>query len=87
MISREDVAEQLQAYLQHQLSLERLVNWAEEAMQEGEFDQEYFEEIREVVSRIGVADVRAFGLTWQECEDMLEQLGYQTRIDVTKNDE
>ena len=84
MITREDVAQQLQQYLHQQLSLEALVDWAEEAMREGEFESEYYEVIREVVSRLGVADVRAFGLTWQECERMLERLGYQTRIEVTK---
>ena len=34
-----------------------------------------------VVSRIGVADVRAFGLTWEDCENLLDRLGYRTRVE------
>ena len=36
--------------------------------------------IRSAVSRLGVADVRAFGLTWEDCEEMLGQLGYCARV-------
>jgi len=82
MITREQVAEKVRAYLVHQLSPSDLVEWAEDAMQEEEFESEYFEEIRDVVSRIGVMDVRAFGLTWEECEAMLGRLGYQASIEI-----
>jgi len=87
MITREQVAEQLRQYLQHQIALEALVDWAEEAMREGEFDPEYFDVLRDIISRLGVADVKAFGLTWEECEEMLARLGYQTKIEITKSGE
>jgi hypothetical protein len=29
-----------------------------------------------------VADVRAFGLTWEDCENHLDRLGYCTRVEV-----
>jgi hypothetical protein len=35
-----------------------------------------------VVARLGVADVRAFGLTWKDCEAMLRTLGYDARVEV-----
>jgi hypothetical protein len=41
-----------------------------------EFDPAHLLTIRNVVARIGVADVRAFGLTWEDCEQLLSQLGY-----------
>ena len=53
-------------YLHHELSLTDLVDWAEQAMMEGEFFFERHEEIRDVVARLGVADVKAFGLTREE---------------------
>ena len=37
MITRQDVAARLTDHLHHRLSLEDLVNWAENAMVEGEF--------------------------------------------------
>jgi hypothetical protein len=35
-----------------------------------------------VVARLGVADVRAFGLTWADCEELLGQLGFSARIEI-----
>jgi hypothetical protein len=37
---------------------------------------------RLVVSRLGVADVRAFGLTWEDCENLLARPGYRTSVEV-----
>lgn len=37
---------------------------------------------RKVVSRLGLADVRAFGLTWEDCEAYLRQLGYSARVEI-----
>lgn len=84
MITREDVGGKLEAYLHHRLSLEELVDWAEEAMREAEFETAHFETIRELIARLGLADVRAFGLTWADCEGMLKRLGYQVKIEVTE---
>ena len=76
------VADKLTAYLHHKISLADLVDWAEMAMMEGEFAEENYETIRDIVSYLGVADVKAFGLTWEECEKFLRQLGYSVRIEV-----
>jgi len=81
-ITKETVAEKLAAYLRHELTLAELVDWAEEAMQEGQFAEPGFAAIRDAVARVGVADVRAFGLTWDDCEQMLRRLGYQARVSV-----
>lgn len=64
MITKEDVASRIRDYLQHRLKLDDLVAWAEQAMQEEEFETSHFERIRHTVARLGVADVRPFGLTW-----------------------
>lgn len=82
-ITRRAVAEKLSAFLHHELSLEQLVDWAERALMEGEFSEEGLEDVRDVVARLGVADVRAFGLTWEECRELLEKLGYSARVHVT----
>ncbi|MFH0991299.1 MAG: hypothetical protein V1799_14930 [bacterium] len=49
---------------------------------ESEFDANDISITREVVARLGVADVRAFGLTWEECEEMLKILGYTVRLQI-----
>ena len=84
MITREDVADKLKQYLRHELTCEDLVHWAEETIREEEFDKEHFERIRDVVARLGVADVRVFGLTWEDCEELLAKLGYKARVEVSK---
>jgi cobyrinic acid a,c-diamide synthase len=81
-ITRETVAGKLAGYLRHEVTLDELVDWAESAMQEGQFAERGFAAIRDAVARIGLADVRAFGLTWEDCEQMLQRLGYQARVSV-----
>ncbi len=68
VITRQTVADKLAAYLQHDLSLADLVTWAESALMDGEFEGQHLTAIRDVVARLGVSDVRAFGLTWDDCE-------------------
>ncbi len=51
-------------------------------MMDGEFDPVHLSTIRDVVARIGVADVRAFGLTWEDCEQLLAQLGYSAQVNI-----
>ena len=63
VITRQTVADKLGAYLQHELPLANLVTWAETALMEGEFETKHFGEVRDVLARLGVADVRAFSLT------------------------
>ena len=81
LITRETVTRTC-AYLRHDLSLAELVSWAESALMEGEFDPAHFATIREVVARLGVADVRAFGLAWEDCEQLLALLGYSARVNI-----
>ena len=82
MISRKIVAEKIADYLQHRLSLSDLVDWAEKAIMEEEFDEKDFHLIRDSLARLGLADVRAFGLTWEDCESLLRSLGCAVRVDV-----
>jgi hypothetical protein len=48
-------------------------------MTDGEFDENEAATISDVISRLGVADVRAFGLTWEDCEQLLRRLSYTAR--------
>ena len=81
-ITRQTVANQIASYLHHEITLAQLVDWAENAMMDGEFAEDEMAALRAVVSRLGVADVRAFGLTWEDCEQLLERLGCRVRVEI-----
>lgn len=82
IVTRQTVAEQIAAYLHHDISLADLVDWSESALLDGAFDEADCSVIAQVVSRLGVADVRTFGLTWEDCEDLLKRLGFVPRVEV-----
>lgn len=44
---------------------------------EGEFESST---VRDVVVRLGVADVRAFDLTWEVCRRLLHELGFSDQV-------
>lgn len=81
-MTKEAVAERITGHLQHRVSLPQLVDWAENAMMNGEFDENDAATISSVVARLGVADVRAFGLTWADCEELLAKLGFSARVEI-----
>jgi cobyrinic acid a,c-diamide synthase len=81
-ITKHTVAQRIAAYLHRQITLAELVDWAEQAIMDGDFDEREMDAVRSVVSRLGVADVRTFGLTWDDCQELLQQLGYSARVDI-----
>lgn len=82
VITRDTVAEWISAYLRGQRKLAELVSWAEDAMREGEFDEVDFGAIRDVVARLGLSDVAAFGISWELAVDLLSRLGYTARVEI-----
>lgn len=84
MVTRDALASQLRDYLQHRITRAALVDWAERAMMDEEFPDQDFETIRDITGRLGIADVREFGLTWEDCEGYLSRLGYRTKIGVVQ---
>jgi HD-like signal output (HDOD) protein len=82
MITRQTVADKIAAYLQHAITLEQLVEWAESAMMDDDFAAGDISTLRKVISRLGLADVRNFGLSWDDCEQLLRELGYSARVDI-----
>ena len=51
-------------------------------MMDGEFEERSARVLSAVIARLGVADVRAFGLAWEDCEQLLRQLGYSSRVEI-----
>jgi cobyrinic acid a,c-diamide synthase len=81
-ITKQIVAEQIAAYLHHEITLDQLVDWAERALMDGELAERDAETLSHVIARLGVADVRAFGLAWEDCEELLGRLGFAPRVQV-----
>ena len=82
MITRDTVASKLRDYLQRRTTRAALVDWAERAMMEEDFDDRDLDTIRDVTGRLGLADVREFGLAWEDCEQLLLQLGFTPHVDL-----
>ena len=83
-ITRQKVGQKLIDYLYHRITLAELVDWAESAMMEADFEEKDFEIVRDIVSRVGLGDVKAFGMTWEDCEDFLLRLGYRLSVKVSE---
>ena len=81
MITNQKIAEELQNYLQHKITLSELIDWAENVLVEEEFESK---SAREVVEQLGLADVKAFGLQWEDYERFLNQLGYKIKLEFQK---
>ncbi|MBI4722232.1 MAG: hypothetical protein HY769_04425 [Candidatus Stahlbacteria bacterium] len=79
-VTKEDIKIKLTDYLNHFIRLEELVDWAENIIQEAEYEDET---IKDVLSHLGLADVKQFGLTWDDCYEYLSALGYRVKVAVS----
>jgi hypothetical protein len=79
MITKQNVAEKLGNYLHGELALRELVDWSENSIAEGEFESP---KLLEIVARLGLADVRAFGLAWEDFQEILHALGFSAKVDL-----
>jgi hypothetical protein len=84
VITTKTVADQILKYINRKISLPDLVDWAEDAIQEADFDKRDVNLLRDVVGRLGLADVKEFGLTWDDCYEHLHKLGYDISVTVSK---
>lgn len=70
-ITKQTVADEIATYLHDETTLAQLVDWSERALMDGEFFERDAKVVSAVVARLGVADVRAFGLAGEDCEELL----------------
>jgi hypothetical protein len=84
IITKKILAEKIINYLHHKITLDDLVTWAENVMMDGEFKEEDSYVLKNITSILGVADVRMFGLTLEDCENFLEQLGYKIEFEISE---
>jgi hypothetical protein len=84
VLTKKILADMLMRYINREIDLSSLVNWAENMMQESDFDSSNFEMIRDILARIGLGDVHEFGLTWDNCYDYLHKLGYNVKVELVE---
>jgi hypothetical protein len=77
------VLEYINRYLNQQLSLAELVEWAETTLVEPDIpDDEDADAIMDVLAYLGAADTRGFPLTWGLLTDFIERLGGTVHVMV-----
>ena len=84
VITKKTVADQILKYVNRKISLDDLVDWAESAIQESDFDKSDVGLLRDIVGHLGLANVKEFGLTWDNCYEHLHKLGYDISVSVSK---
>jgi len=50
---------------------------------EEDFDKKNFELIRDILARLGLADVKEFGLSWEDCCEHLHRLGHTPTVSIS----
>jgi len=83
MITRHELAAKLTAYLTHELSRDQLKDWAVRAIRDGDLDLPDVDLLMDILSRIGLANIEHFELSWEDYEDFLSRLGYQVHLQVS----
>jgi hypothetical protein len=38
--------------------------------------------VRNVLAQLGLADVKSFGLDWEQCEKLMDDLGYKLEVNA-----
>ena len=82
-ITRQSVADKIADYLHGKTNQAELVDWAERAMMDADFEKADVDLLTDIVGRLGLADVAEFGLRWQDCEEFLRRLGYRAKVVVS----
>ena len=80
MITKKIIAAKLLAYLQHSTSLAEVVDWAEQALVDADYKDDSSHSIRNILAQLAAADVKAFGLEWQDFESIMEKLGFKLEV-------
>ena len=84
MITKETVKQRIQDYLLLKISLRSLVEWAEDSFMQAEFDEKDATIISDILSKIGVSNVKNFRIQWHEWNEFLSMLGYEIRIELNQ---
>ena len=81
MITRKILSDQLLAYLNGQVTLATLVDWAENTFVDAELDpDEDVEMLNDILAYLAAADTAQFPLTWEISSRFLKRLGVSVKV-------
>ena len=80
MVTRAMVRDWLLAYLNGEIAREVLVDWARQVKREGQIFGQDVETVGPALARIGLTGAGGYDLTWDDCFDLLESLGFAPRV-------
>jgi hypothetical protein len=82
MVTKKIIANKILAYLKHQLSLNELVDWAEDTLMSAGYTEDNNHTVRNVLAQLGLADAKSFGFDWEQCEKLMDDLGYKLEVNA-----
>jgi hypothetical protein len=80
VVTREMVRDWLLAYLNAEIERAVLVDWARQVKQEGQIFGQDVDVVGPALARIGLTGVGGYDLTWDDCFDLLESLGFVPQV-------
>jgi hypothetical protein len=81
VITRQMVSEQILNYLNRNLTLAELVDWAENSFMDSAIEPEVDTELlNDILGYLAAADTSQFPLTWDTCADFMAHLGTPIRV-------
>jgi hypothetical protein len=81
VITRRVVSDTLLAYLNRQIPLTELVDWAENTFIDDALEpDEDVDMLNDILGYLAAADTAQFPLTWDVCADFLDRLGVTVKI-------
>ncbi len=85
VITRGVVAEKLLAYLNRQIKLAQLVDWAENTFIDDTLEPESdVDMLNDILGYLAAADTEQFPLTWEKCRAFLDQLGVTVEVSARR---
>ena len=81
IITRQMVSQQLLAYLNHELTLDELVDWAERTFIDAALEPEADTDLpNDILGYLAAADTAQFPLTWDQCAEFMDRLGTPVKV-------
>jgi len=80
VLMRGAILRMINRYLGQEIPLTALVEWAQETLQAGDLSADDAAFLQELTDRAGQPGTKAFGLTLEDCDQLLRRLGHELRV-------
>jgi len=81
IITRQVVSDQFLAYLNHEITLTALVDWAENTFIDDVLEPEPDGDLlNDILGYLAASDTAQFPLTWEQCAEFMDRLGTPVKV-------